>query len=92
MRRSGEAGDEVVVRVSNTGIGIPPEHRDQIFEPFWPADQGIIRVLGGTGLGPSVVRHLARMLGGDVTVESPEEEDTVFTIRHPVEGDPAGGD
>ena len=63
-----EADQRVIFAVSDTGAGITPEHHDQIFEPFWQVDPTLARGREGTGLGLSVARHLARLLGGDVVV------------------------
>lgn len=83
--------DGPVVRyiVRDTGIGIAPEHRDQIFEAFWQVEQPSTRRVGGTGLGLSVTRRLARLLGGDVTVSSKVGEGSAFTVSLPLEA-PAG--
>jgi PAS domain S-box-containing protein len=78
-------GGEAVFVVSDTGIGIAPGQMERIFEPFWQADQGLMRSHGGAGLGLSVARRLARLMGGDVTAESAVGEGSRFTLRLPVE-------
>jgi signal transduction histidine kinase len=77
------------VRISDTGVGIPPENIEDIFEPFWQAEQTATRKTGGTGLGLSVTRKLARLLGGDVTVASRMGEGTTFVLTLPMKA-PAG--
>jgi len=76
-----------VFRVRDTGIGIPPEHQERIFEAFWQVEQSPSRRAGGTGLGLSVTRRLCRMLGGDVSVESVPGQGTTFTVRLPLNGE-----
>jgi two-component system, chemotaxis family, CheB/CheR fusion protein len=66
---SGEA-DRVVFTVSDTGRGIAPEHQGRIFERFWQVDGASTRATGGLGIGLAAAREYARLLGGDVTVES----------------------
>jgi signal transduction histidine kinase len=79
--------DGPVVRyiVRDTGIGIAEEHRDQIFDAFWQVEQPSTRRVGGTGLGLSVTRRLARLLGGDVTITSRVGEGSAFTVSLPLE-------
>lgn len=79
------AGAIVRYVVRDTGIGIAEEHRDQIFDAFWQVEQPSTRRVGGTGLGLSVTRRLARLLGGDVVVESRVGEGSAFTVTIPLE-------
>ena len=78
-------GDMVVFSVADTGIGIPSEHQERIFEPFWQVEQAASRRVGGTGLGLSVTRRLARLLGGDVTMKSTVGVGSTFEVRLPLD-------
>jgi two-component system phosphate regulon sensor histidine kinase PhoR len=82
--RLAEAGDEAVIEVEDTGIGIEPAHRDRIFERFYRVDKARSRELGGTGLGLSIVKHIVRTHGGTVTVESASGAGSTFRIRLPL--------
>jgi signal transduction histidine kinase len=77
------------VRIADTGVGIAAENIDYVFEPFWQAEQTATRKTGGTGLGLSVTRKLARLLGGDVTVASRLGSGTTFLLMLPMKA-PAG--
>ncbi len=79
-----EQGDESALlefSVSDTGIGIPPEKIDLLFKPFSQTDSSIARQFGGSGLGLSIVRNLAKMMGGDVGVESVAGKGSRFWFR-----------
>ena len=81
-------GDRIALAVSDTGIGIPSEALNLIFEEFQQVDNSASRTHSGTGLGLAISHRLARMLGGDVSVESREGKGSTFTLTIPqhVEG------
>jgi PAS domain S-box-containing protein len=74
----------VAVTVTDTGIGIDPAHVEKIWDPFWQAEHPLIRRAGGNGLGLSVARRLAGLLGGDIAVDSAPGAGSTFTVRLPV--------
>ena len=75
------------MRIKDTGIGIPAEHLDRLFERFYRVDTSRSREIGGTGLGLSIVKHLAGLYNGDVSVESTPGEGSTFTVRLPLAGE-----
>uniref|UniRef100_B8DQU7 histidine kinase n=1 Tax=Nitratidesulfovibrio vulgaris (strain DSM 19637 / Miyazaki F) TaxID=883 RepID=B8DQU7_NITV9 len=79
---------EVLFSVADTGIGIPPEHQDVVFESFMQADSSITRQYGGTGLGLSICRALVEMLGGAIWLESAPGRGTTVYFTLPMQ--PAG--
>ena len=72
------------VSIADTGVGIAADNIEYVFEPFWQAEQTATRKTGGTGLGLSVTRKLARLLGGDVTVASRLGAGTIFLLTLPM--------
>jgi signal transduction histidine kinase len=81
--RSRVDGDSVAISIVDPGIGISTENIARIFDPFWQVEQRSTRKVGGTGLGLSVSRSLARLLGGDVSVESQVDHGSTFTLTLP---------
>lgn len=77
-------GKEFLLKVTDTGIGIQHENLHRIFDPFWQVEQKATRRAPGTGLGLTVTKRLANLLGGDVDVMSEPGEGTTFTVRLPV--------
>jgi len=72
-----------VISVKDTGIGIPSEHRERIFERFYRVDKGRSREMGGTGLGLSIVKHIVKLYDGDIEVKSEPGRGTEFVVRLP---------
>jgi two-component system, sensor histidine kinase len=80
VRNEDHAEPKLVVDVIDSGIGIPRDKQDQIFEPFIQADTSVTRRYGGTGLGLSISRRLARMMDGDLVVNSDPGRGSSFRL------------
>jgi two-component system sensor histidine kinase SenX3 len=81
--RKEEAGD-VAITVSDTGVGIPPEHQDRVFERFYQVDPARSGSAGrGTGLGLAIVKHAVHAMGGTVQLRSSPGRGTVVTFTVP---------
>jgi len=75
--------DVVVMTVRDEGIGIAPEHHERIFEPFFQVEGGITRKRDGAGVGLTIARRLARLMGGDLTVVSDLGDGATFALTLP---------
>ncbi|MCD6344033.1 MAG: HAMP domain-containing protein [Anaerolineae bacterium] len=82
--RAMEQNQEIVVAVADDGPGIPPEDLPHLFERFWRGDRARRRATGGSGLGLSIARELARAHGGRLWAESVEGEGSMFAFALPV--------
>jgi len=80
-------GPWVCIEIEDTGVGIAPERLERMFEPFRQGQEGHTRTEGGAGLGLTVARHLARLMGGDVTVRSTPGVGSCFTLWIPAAPD-----
>ncbi len=73
--------DAVLLSVADTGIGIPEEHQERIFERFYRVDKSHSKEIGGTGLGLSIVKHAAKLHHAEIEVKSIVESGTTVTVR-----------
>ena len=79
--------DNAVIKVSDTGMGIPKEDQSRIFERFYRVDKARSREIGGTGLGLAITKHIVMNLGGSISVESALEKGSTFTVKIPMKRD-----
>ncbi|WP_180540870.1 sensor histidine kinase [Nevskia soli] len=76
--------EDISFAVTDTGIGMTPEQTAKLFEPFSQADHAISRSFGGTGLGLAISRRFAKMMGGDISVETEAGRGSTFTLVLPL--------
>lgn len=79
--------ENAVIKVSDTGMGIPKEDQSRIFERFYRVDKARSREIGGTGLGLAITKHIVMNLGGTISVDSELEKGSTFTVKIPMERD-----
>ena len=83
--RLGQEKNQAVLTVTDTGIGISPEHQERVFERFYRVDKSHSKEIGGTGLGLSIVKHAALILGAAIELDSTVGKGTIVTVRFPME-------
>jgi len=81
-------GDRVAIHVTDSGIGIPEEHLDRVFDVFYQVDGSSTREYGGAGLGLAIVKSFVEAHGGAVSVRSKPNAGSVFTLVLPVNPTP----
>ena len=82
--RAGCPESLLILRVSDTGVGIPGNALSKVFEPFYQVDQSSRRAFGGTGLGLVIARNITESLGGTIEVDSSEGKGSCFTVTLPL--------
>ena len=80
--------EDMILIVSDTGVGIPKEAQRRVFERFYRVDKGRSRKMGGTGLGLAIVKHIVGYYGGTISLDSQVDVGTTFTVRLPVIAEP----
>jgi len=78
------SGNDAVIEVEDTGVGIAPEHLERIFERFYRVDKARSKSVGGTGLGLAIVKHLITVFQGTIEVTSTAGQGSLFRVRLPV--------
>ena len=79
-----QQNENAIIEFSDTGVGIPPEAVDHVFERFYRVDKARSRKSGGSGLGLSIVKNLVERNGGTIAVESQLDKGSVFTVTFPI--------
>lgn len=80
-----QVGNQAIVKVVDTGIGIPMEEQPRVFERFYRVDKSHSRIIGGTGLGLSIVKHGVQLHHGEIVLESQLDRGTSITVRLPIQ-------
>ena len=83
---SGTSGDDLWVRIEDTGVGIPEEDLTRVFDRFYRVDKARTRESGGTGLGLSIAKEIVTKHGGNIEIKSAQGKGTAITVTLPIEG------
>src|SRR5262249_13754012 len=84
--RCREEANQAIIEVTDTGVGIEPEHHSRLFERFYRVDKARSRELGGTVVGLAIVKHLCPAMPGTVYVNSKRGKGSTFSVRLPLAG------
>lgn len=79
-----KSDEDVKIKISDTGVGIPKEHLDKVFNPFYQVQDPLTREVGGMGLGLSIAKNIIQDHGGDIMVESAVNSGSTFTVVLPI--------
>jgi PAS domain S-box-containing protein len=82
-RESTDLGEQFVFNITDTGIGIPQDKLEELFNPFTQADSSTTREYGGTGLGLTITKHFCQMMGGKISASSVTGQGSTFSVRLP---------
>ncbi|TVR46531.1 MAG: response regulator, partial [Puniceicoccaceae bacterium] len=77
----GRGPEDLLFRIRDTGVGIPPERLDRLFQPFTQVDASITRKYGGTGLGLTISKQIIELMGGEIRVDSEQGRGTTFSFN-----------
>ena len=78
------SGKDMILKVQDTGIGIPQEDQEKVFQRFYRVDKQRSKVISGTGLGLSIVKHIVHFYKGSIELESKEQKGTTITLSLPI--------
>jgi signal transduction histidine kinase len=91
LLRAGSEGEQLVLTVQDSGIGMTAEQQTRVFQEFVQADDSTTRKFGGTGLGLTLVKKFTDLLGGELALQSLPGKGTTFILKFPLAGPPRGG-